>query len=221
MLDALATAIPWLVTGAIGALVGLAELINRYRDDPWAAAKTAPGLIYLAINSGAGLLALVFLRGAEADFGMQAGSALEWTRVLVAGLGAMAIFRSSVFNASLGDREVAIGPAGLLQVLVEAVDRSVDRARARFRARQVPKIMEGVSFPRAQEALPAYCLALLQNLPPEDQKVLGNDLKGLIEADMDEEVKTLTLGLVLMNATGPEVLRSAIDSLGERIREEM
>lgn len=209
----------WIATLSIGGLVGMTELVNRYRDDPWDAIKTPPGILYLLVNAAASALALVLVGGLQIDFGMEPGPSLTWARVLAAGFGAMALFRSSVFNVRVGDQDVAIGPAGLLQVLLGAIDRSVDRVRARIRAEKVPTVMAGISFARAREALPAYCLALMQNLSPEDQKVLGTDLKALIESDMSDEVKTLILGLALTNAIGLDALEAATESLGENIRQ--
>jgi hypothetical protein len=80
--------------------------------------------------------------------------------------------------------------------------------------------MEGVSFAKAYEALPAYCSALMQNLPQEDQAELARQITALNDTNMDERVKTLNLGLALMNAVGEDVLKAAVNSLGQNIRED-
>jgi hypothetical protein len=80
-------------------------------------------------------------------------------------------------------------------------------------------LMKGVDFEMASEALPAHCLALMQNLPPEDVSNIGEAVKKLREpSTMPEEVKALNLGLLLMNAVGEDVLKAAIDSVGDKIK---
>jgi hypothetical protein len=59
----------------------------------------------------------------------------------------------------------------------------------------------------------------MQNLTPEDQERLARDLKLLEEfTSIEDGIRVLMLGLALMNAVGPDVLRAAVESLGERVR---
>jgi hypothetical protein len=77
---------------------------------------------------------------------------------------------------------VGVGPSGFLQIFLGAADRAVDRLRAAAQAEAVAKVMKDVDFDKAKGALPEYCLALMQNVPEEDQQSLGRALKNL-EAD--------------------------------------
>lgn len=45
----------------------------------------------------------------------------------MAGVSAMAFFRSSLFVVRAGDRDVGVGPSGFLQIFLTAADRAVDR----------------------------------------------------------------------------------------------
>jgi hypothetical protein len=91
----------------------------------------------------------------------------------MAGVSAMAFFRTSLFVVRAGDRDVGVGPSGFLQIFLGAADRAVDRQRAAARAEAVAKVMKDVDFDKAKGALPEYCLALMQNVPEEDQQSLG------------------------------------------------
>ena len=48
----------------------------------------------------------------------------------------------------------------------------------------------------------------------------GTSVDGLGLADMDDDLKSLNLGLLLMNTVGPTVLEAAVRDLGVRIKEE-
>jgi hypothetical protein len=132
---------------------------------------------------------------------------------------AMALLRSSIFVVRVADQDVPVGPSSFLQIVLSAADRAVDRLRAEARATSVARVMSGVSFARANVALPTHCLALMQNLSQEDQEQLARQLNELRNADMPESVKVLSLGLALMNAVGEAVLVAAVKSLASEIKE--
>jgi hypothetical protein len=211
----------WLAVASIGALVGIGELVARYRDAPSKALITWPSLIYLSLNAGASLVALALIHTFGWTFGLSessSGAELRWIQVLVAGFGAIALFRSSLFVLPVGDQEVGVGPSSFLQVVLGAADRAVDRKRGQDRAAVVSRAMSGVSFEKAHEALPTYCLALMQNLPEEDQEEFGRQLNALRDAAMEDRAKSLALGLAIMNAMGEDVLISAVETLGTEIK---
>jgi hypothetical protein len=58
----------------------------------------------------------------------------------------------------------------------------------------------------------------MQNLPPDQQAALGDEIRKLKDAPMDEATKALVLGLKLMNVVGHPVLSAAINSAGPKIR---
>lgn len=203
----------------LGGLVGTGELISRYRDAPSAVLRSAAAWIYLALNGLASVMALTLVRAFDIEFGLDSGSpVLPWVQVLAAGFGALAVLRMSFFTLRAGGQDIGIGPSSLLQIILGAADRAVDRRRASSRATEVKKIMVGVVFGKADEALPAYCLQLMQNLPADDQATLARELVGLRSSKMDDNTKALTLGLLLMNAVGPAVLKAAVESLADKIK---
>ncbi|MCP3956575.1 MAG: hypothetical protein GY719_01850 [bacterium] len=208
----------YLAVVMLGALIGIGEVISRYRDAPSRALATVPGVFYVGLNGGSAAIALLLLQESGMKFGLEENStSLPWVQVIVAGLAAMAVLRSSFFSLHSGDKEIGIGPSALLELLLDAADRAVDRTRAEGRAEEVARLTRELSYERSRKALPLYCLELMQNLPPDDQKSLAEELATLDGAEIEDEVKILMLGLTLINRVGPGVLRAAIKSLGQRI----
>jgi hypothetical protein len=209
--------------GLIGLLVGLTEILSRYRDDPWQAILNAGAVIYVFVNVSAAIIAFFLLADVfQLTFNLENIPAndekIRLLRIVVAGLGAMALFRSSLFVFRTGDKDVAIGPGLVLQVLLDITDRAVDRARARPRAEIVSKIMKGVDFAKAEVALPTYCFALMQNVSAQEQLTFAKQLSQLATANMSPITKSLALGLALMNLVGEHVLRAAVETLGAEIK---
>jgi hypothetical protein len=195
--------------------------MSRYRDAPTLALRSWPGFLYMAINIGAslGAYALAKVFGWNINLGdSKSTSAGQWTLVLVCGLSAMALFRSSLFVRRIGDRDVGVGPSSFLQIFLSAADADVDRQRAVVRASAVSRIMQDVDYRKAFEALPPYCLALMQNLSDDAQRDLRKALELLDKDPMDPDLKTRVLGLELVNVVGVSVLEQAVSSLGDKIR---
>ncbi|MCP2338562.1 hypothetical protein [Actinomadura rupiterrae] len=210
----------YVITVVLACLVGVAELVSRYRDRPLTLVRVPSTWAYVLINGAAGAGSLLLLRTFHWEFGVRNPDMLGATQVLAASLGSMLIFRSAVFTVRIGDEDVAVGPSTLLTSLLAAADRGVDRVQASRRALEVGRIMADVSFARAKLALPTYCLGLLQNVPAEDQADLRTAVDALAGSDMSDGQKALNLGLLLMNVAGPDVLRAAVDTLDKEIRNE-
>lgn len=206
----------WLTVAGLGTVIGITDIISRYRDEPDDALATLPSIFYLFVNAMASTLTLVSVRFFGWDFGLE-GESGAWTQVLAAGLGAMAILRISFWNVRIGEQTVPIGLNSFLDSLLGAVDRAVDRKRAQQRATSVTKIMKEVDFEKASQALPSYCFGLMQNLPPDEQEKFGRKVALLAAAPMNNRVKSLLLGLSLMNVVGERVLETAVTNLGADI----
>jgi hypothetical protein len=202
----------WAAVAVLGGGVGSSELISRYKDNPWGAIRTLPAVVYIAINSLASAGALGVIH-ANNWF-----SSSRWTQILMAGVSAMAFFRTSLFVVRAGDRDVGVGPSGFLQILLGAADRSVDRTRAASRSAGVAEAMKGVDYDKAKVVLPQFCLALMQNVPKEDQDSLVRALKDLEAQPLPPSAKALLLGLELINVVGVDVLTTAVKSLEDQIR---
>ena len=208
----------WALSVGLGASVGLTELATRYRDEPSALRKLASFWTYVAINAAASTTAYALIQAFDWNFGLPEGDGRTATQVLAAGFSAMALIRSSFVILKVGDQEVDVGPSVVLTSLLSVVDRAVDRSRAAERSRSVGETMRGVSFAKARLSLPPYCLGLMQNVPLEEQQKLRAAVDALGLLDTDDDLKSLNLGLLLMNVVGPTVLQCAVRDLGAMIK---
>lgn len=213
----------YVVVTLLASLVGVGELIARYPDAPTEVVRRLPGCVYVALNATAGAVALLVID----EFGWTFGSvpdgsvpdgATRIVQVAVAGLSAMTVLRSALFTVRVGKVDVAVGPNLLLAVVLTAADRAVDRNRANRRNAVVVQIMRSVDFDKAKKALPSYCLTLMQNVPREEQRAVAEEVRSLVNSpDLNGTVKTLNLGLALLNVVGEDVLRASVEALGGEI----
>ena len=213
----MAVTIDFAAAALLGILVGLAELVSRYRDAPQSVLYKPPALVYLVLNGAASGLALALIRAYGWTFGAGADT-VRWVQLLVAGVGAMALFRTSLFTVRAGDRDIAVGPATFLQIFRDAADRAVDRLRASDRSSKVGDLMDGLDYEKASEGLIPYSLALMQNVPDDEQQKLVQGVKLLDAEPIEPAIKVRILGLLLMNVVGPNVLSAAVDALREQLK---
>lgn len=202
----------------LGVFVGWTELLSRYRDAPFSAVVTRAGFIYLAINGFAAAAALFLLDTFEQDAfqNYAAGVQRETARVLIAGFGAVVVLRSSLFRVRVDQSDISVGPAAVLDVLLRVADRDVDRTRALMRAGQIPGLISQISSNLAIQELPALCLGLMQNLTPEEQRALSDQVNLIKSGSGSEEGKAVSIGLLLSGFVGLPVLTGAIDSIKKR-----
>lgn len=214
----LAAVVEYLMAAFLAASVGAAELTTRYRDAPAEVLKLWATWTYIGLNAAAGVAALFVINAFGWTFGAS-GDATSVARVAAAGIGAMAVFRSTLFSVRVGDVDVDAGPHALLKAILGTLDRAVDRKRAQHRSRVVGEAMKNVDFEKAKQALPADALALMQNVSPEEQRAVGNEVSKLVDAEgLSATVKSRNLGLLLLNVTGEDVLNASVDALSKEIK---
>jgi hypothetical protein len=212
--------VAYLLALGFGAVVGATELIARYRDKPAAAVWNWPAALYMGVNALASgvLFYLLHSNRLTVPVNLFNGSKIL-DDLALAGFGAMALFRTSLFTLRVQDSNIAIGPAAVLQVILRVADRETDRERAGPRARKVKDIMRGVSFGPASVALTEHCTKLMQNVTDEERSDLDQEIAALrSKTDISDEAKSYILGLLLMNIVGEDVLAEAVEALGTRIR---
>lgn len=214
---------PFVIAAALGALLAFAELVSRYRDDPAGAVFSWPAGVYVWVNEAAAVAALYLIHVFGWNFGAN-GSAREAIQVLTAGLGSAALFRTSLFNVAAGDRVIGIGPSEILNVILAAADRAVDRQRALIRATRAGEIMQGLSFKDNAEALLKYCVATMQNVTPDEVKTVEGQISALRDPKNDairDTIKSYILGLSLLTLVGEQVLARASDQLKAALQGEV
>jgi hypothetical protein len=208
-----------LLAFGFGAAVGAAELVARYRDDPAHAVHSRPARLYMLVNGVVGWAAFWLIHSERMPLPTELFKGHPLLNALVlGGFGGMALFRTSFFNVRIRDRDVPIGPAAVLQIILRAADRAVDRQRAGPRADEVRRIMQGVSYERAKSALPSYCYMLMQNVSQEERTDLDQWIVSMEKSEIRDDAKAYYLGLQLMNLVGEVVLERAVMGLADRIK---
>jgi len=208
----------YLIVVILGALVGFVELISRYQDEPFQTVKTLPGIVYMLLNGLVAAIALWMMRLFGWDFlptniEIPSIEITRWTQVIISGLGAMALFRSSLFNLGMGDDQVSVGPNAVLEVLLNTVDKEVDRFRAQKRGKLVRNLLNNIPF-SAKDEITEMGIQLMQNINKSAVEKLKNEIKAIPGLAYDEEVKMFMVGLKLMNYLGPDVVQQTIQVLG-------
>ena len=178
---------------------------------------SVPALLYVALNIALTGGALLTIRIFGFEFGQPAGSERRYIQVLIAGFGAMALFRSSLMVYRVGDRDISVGLASVLDIFRGALDRAVDRRQAARRAPIVEELMGGVSFLEARIPLPTITIALTQNLSNEAQTRILDRANILAASKLSDRARAIALGLALMNAVGEDVVRKAVGILKDEI----
>jgi hypothetical protein len=79
--------------------------------------------------------------------------------------------------------------------------------------------MRGLSFSEVREALPRYCLTLMQNVPADDKAEVEQQLREITELQMEDALKANALGLALMNVVGQKTLEAAAAAVRTRVLE--
>ena len=204
----------------LGAAVGCGELLSKYRDSPRALPAIFSVYLYAGINGLAAVIAYVVIKGLDWNFGLEAqDDLLDWVRILVAGTLAMAALRSSLARVRIGSTDVSLGLQLLLDAVLNATDRAVDRARAERRDKVISEVMDGLEFDLVRTSLPPYCFHLLQNSSADDEASIGSAARALAEDDqIPDLIKTRMLGLQLMTIVGPAVLRKAVEGLRPHLK---
>ncbi len=199
----------------IGAVVAVGELTSRYKDDPVKAIYSVPAGVYIAANGFASVGALAFTHIFGWSFGATDGQ-IRVIQVLVAGFGAIALFRTSLFNVTVADQVIGVGPSVLLNIILTAADRAVDRRRALDRSQKVVDIMKNVSFDESAGSIQLFCIELMQNaLPAEKNRIAQtvSTLRDKLNDDVPDQVKSYVFGLSLLGLVGEKVLSQSIEQL--------
>jgi hypothetical protein len=202
---------------AIGGLVGAVEILGRYRHAPFRAVLTWNGLLYIIINIAAAWAAYYML--VQFQIFDDATVAKELTQVLTAGFGSLVFMRSSIFKVRVGDSDIGIGPAAILDTLLLVADRGVDRREAVARAQDVTELVAQVRDPRVvAKMLTKYSLALMQNVDAGTSQELSEAIsKIMADPDVPDAIKMDIVALRLGVVVGPDVLEAAVAALGDRL----
>jgi hypothetical protein len=231
-MSAQAILLAYLAAFLIGVMVGLAEVLSRYRDAPVRAARTGSGIAYILFNGLFALLAMFFVHWVFPLWSASGGTTLPTadgtipqddlgrlvSQTLLAGFGAMAVLRSSLLTTRIGTKDVEVGPAAIIDIFRNTMDRGIARVRAEERAALVSSMMGGISFLRSYSPLGSISLTLLQSIDADERKDVEQQIGALAnQTGRTDRDKSLELGLILAGSVGFPALKASIAALGDRI----
>jgi hypothetical protein len=160
--------------------VAYGELVSRYRDTPGRLLATDPTVVYLCVNIAAAATALALVKEFEAITAEKHKLIYE---TLLAGFGAIAFFRTSLFTVRVSGNDIGVGPSTLLKALLDSSDTMLNRWQALNRGAMVREIMGSVDFDKPKTALPTTCFTLMTEFPPAVQAGVGEDIEKLVADD--------------------------------------
>jgi hypothetical protein len=201
----------------LGFLVGFAELVSRYRDEPWRVAMLPPGLIFIGLNGSAGCIALFLLQVFPDELHTPTNPVLC---VMVAGFGAMVVIRTKLLTVRQpGGSDVAVGPAFLLDTMLAAINRDVDRRRALQRTARVAvraAELQTFKYSDANDFLIAS-LGAFQNMDEEIAKSLRSQLQLLVNdqtlKSIPDQLKFVIAGYSILTEFGDRTFDGVFSAL--------
>jgi hypothetical protein len=197
-----------------GGMVGIGELLSRFPANPSEAIKTKSSWLYVAVNALAAVTAFVIINLQSWTFGASGAVTIQLTQVLVAGFGAMALFRASLFTVKIGDSNVAIGPLAFLQVLLDTAERSVQRQLATDMNDDALRWLRDVPYGKAKTTLPLLCAQLDDTVSDSSLALVNRTIVSIDQAqDVSDPLKALELGLVLIRVYGDQTMLAAVKDL--------
>lgn len=195
-----------------GILTGAAEVIARYRDEPFAATASPPGLWYLALNGTISGMAYGLLTKYKDRF---PGLTDDLMRSIAAGFGAMVLMRSKLFNFKTeGGEEYAIGPDAVLSTFLSSVDRKIDRYRALRRQQIVFDQTSQIARPAVAPPFLRTSLASYQNLSTAEKAELDAAIKAVLDnPTLDDRLKLIAISFGFLNVCGEKNFSDVMDQL--------
>lgn len=194
----------------IGCLAAFAELLSRY-NDPLQIVKIHASQMYILINGITSIGAYYFL------FEFDILKDNETGRILLAGTSALVILRSSLASIKIGEKDIDAGPAVILQVFLNWADRAFDQKRSKIELSSIKQVMNKVDFDKAKLALPTTCFTIMKNLSQDEQDKISGEVEELSKSDLDNQTKSINLGIVLSHITGIDLLERAVNVLGDSV----
>jgi hypothetical protein len=189
---------------AFGTLVGLSEILTRYRDEPLRATFNVFGWIYLGLNGVISLAAFAILRSYSSQIFPVVANDLFLTAV-TAGFGAMIVMRSKLFSYNSPEgKEFAVGPAIVIDTVLQTIDAKIDRFRATQRQERVYEQLHEVSdFEGAAQYLEASLLSF-QTLSDEQKSDISSIISDYREIDWDDRLKVMAVGFAFLTIAGED-----------------
>lgn len=201
----------FLLVMVLGGLVGVAELVTRYRDSPRRLLGMLSFHAYWLGNAGVACLALLILREGLVTVSVGDQETSWLARCLVAGLGSMLLLRSSFLILKDGNGDRPVGLSAGIDSILKFFEEIVRRNQATSRAIAVRKLMVDLPYEQSLVDLPPACISLMSQPSRVDIETLTSTVSNLAQDEKrSDNAKLAELGAALVEFCGKDVLRGAI-----------
>lgn len=207
------------VVFVVGGLSATGDLVSRYRDEPMLAVLSLPGLAYLAMNGAVGLFTYHYFGSTPSESG---DPTPVWAdnpvlNAVAVGTGAMLILRSKLFTIRSEDGgETSFGPALLVEAILKALDREIDRRRASARHQLVFTSLNNIEVENLDGVVAYFQMSLLsfQNLSESEKAQLAAIVEEYRDyPDWSPALKTMAIGFAILTVAGENNFGQFIDGL--------
>jgi hypothetical protein len=122
------------------------------------------------------------------------------------------LLRSSLFRVKVGGQDIEVGFGILLQQILGALDREIDRREGQRRLDSLD-VFAGLKFAEIVDSAPAICAGVLRSLTDAEQSQLKKSIDAIAGGKGSEGDKLRLLALELLNVAGPEIVQAVAQKL--------
>jgi hypothetical protein len=193
------------ITIVLSALVAVAELFSKFRDEPFYVLRRGPGICYVLFNVLIAVIALILI--AKTGF-IDTATESGWIKgAFAAGLGSTVLMRSKFFKITMNGKELAIGPEFIINLFLETLEKAIDRERALTRKKLVEHCMAEIDFNKAHQYSVTTIIASSQTASDQSVKKLIDDAEKIEKSSMGEIEKSFALGYLILDNMGEKFLQ--------------
>ena len=208
----------WVFT--LGMATAFTEIIGKFRDEPLESVKTGHAVVYHIFNGVIAVFALYLLH-LFTEPSTEPGDNVK--KILVAGLGAMLVMRSKLFNIKVGGEDVSFGPEQIVKIFLSFMEEAIDRIRARDRIEFLKKYVEALRFDRFDN-IADFLTAMLrsaQTRTMEQKAAFETKIKDISSQNgpKGNRNKCYALGFELLNAMGEDFALEVFQNMPSEVRD--
>jgi hypothetical protein len=209
-----------LVAAFIGWFVGMMEIGQRYKAEPFSAVFTIWSEAFCLFNglmsAGAYLLLYYVTQDGETIAGIQ-----NLKLAAIGGFGAPVILRAKLITARLPDgQEIPLGPDYVIQTFLDVIDRKLDQRRARVRYDTVHRVMRDIDFEKAKLKLTSQLYLAMQSVSEAELaefRIRVDELYRIDDSKMSRQEKSYNLGYYLLDLVGRDFFEHVVDQYREEL----
>ena len=209
----------FLLAVAVGAAVGLSELLSRYSWSLGSILSSVAGWSYLLLNGG--VAALAYRAAMDWGFGNVLQGKPEFWRVVLVAIGAMFLLRSSLAQVRFGSHEVGIGLVTILEVFSRRAERRLDQAVASERWSRVDKACTKLTYRATRAYWTAVVDTALASQSEGERAAFRAAVEKIDEMPVDDDTKMRLLAMALWELLGNSLFETIANEASVRFKKEI